>query len=174
MTKSRYPISRLLASFFGIWAARIQVELLRLYWEGPPTGCWVQSVLGWSWRDEDPTFSAITTGLVLGFYVAGGAVSWGIPRLGFFLCGMGWLGYFLCSFMSSVPHGTRTCYQVEWAGPFILLLGPAFWYFYACVKDLPAEGGFWLVGPAIRLRSNPRGCSELRRMRPTGFRRLSP
>ena len=100
-----------------------------------------ECVLGFSWADLDPTFSAMNAGICLGLYVAGGGIGWWNPRLGNFLSGMGWLSYFVLSFMSSVPHGRFGSYFVEWAPEFLFLLAPAFWHLYACVKDDPACTG---------------------------------
>jgi hypothetical protein len=139
MPRTHYPISRLIGTFFGLWAAWIQFGVLRAFLEGPPKGCdFVTCYLGFSWLDEDPAFSAITTSLCLGLYVAGGIGVWWRPRLGSFLLGMGWTSYFVCSLLSSVPHGNRPC-SAEWADGFILLLAPACWSFYAGVKDEPVE-----------------------------------
>jgi hypothetical protein len=95
----------------------------------------VHTVFGFSWLDEDPANSALSFALCLSFFILGGGVSWPMSRLGFFLTGMGWLSYFLFSFLSSAPHGRRGPYHVEWAAEGLILLAPAFWYFRVCVRE---------------------------------------
>ena len=148
MTRTRYPISRAMGNLVGLYALWILVELIQMYLEGPPKGCWVQTCFGFSWLDEDPVNSLGTSALCLCFFILGASISWVRPRLGSFLSGMGWLSYFLFSFMSSVPHGYWYRYHIEWGGSALLLLAPAFWYFYACVRDEPRERARRRIPPA--------------------------
>ncbi len=137
MKRTRFPISRAIANLIGLYALWLLVELIRNYLEGPPKGGFVVVHFGFSWLDEDPANSVVTSGLCLSFFVLGAGLSWPQSRLGSFLSGMGWLTYFLFSFMSSVPHGHWFQYHVEWGSGGVLLLAPAVWYFYSCVRDEP-------------------------------------
>jgi hypothetical protein len=135
MQRTRFPISRVIATACGLYALWLIVELARNYVDGPPRGGMVRVVFGFSWLDEDPANSALSSALCLSFFILGGGISWPMPRLGSFLTGMGWLSYFLFSLLSSVPHGRWGGYHVEWAAEGLILLAPAVWYFRACVRD---------------------------------------
>ena len=104
MRRTRFPVSRIVAAACGFYALWLLAQLVLNFVNGPPSGM-IQIVFGFSWLDEDPANSAFTSALCLSFFVVGAGISWPLPRAGFFLAGMGWLSYFLFSFLSSVPHG---------------------------------------------------------------------
>jgi len=134
--ETRYPKSRIAATFFGMWAGLILLATICAYAEGATNSYASYSYGGFCWRDEFPAVS-LAMALTWETLAFGGTLlMWFRPRLGYFLAGLGYQLYMTLSLVEFIasPWYSRDLDSSGWA---LRVFALPVWLFWLCVKDEP-------------------------------------